>query len=76
MYLFIKILETIKKIFRDYKYKNLKKVFVELPQHKKLLMDYGIEKEKIEVTPTPSKVERKKSQKKYEPNNVNTPKAL
>ena len=53
------------------KYKNLKKVFVELPQHKKLLMDYGIEKEKIEVTPTPSKVERKKSQKKYEPNNVN-----
>ena len=53
------------------KYKNMKKVFVELPQHKKLLMDYGIEKEKIEVTPTPSKIERKKSQKKYEPNNVN-----
>ena len=53
------------------KYKILKKVFVELPQHKKLLMDYGIEKEKIEVTPTPSKIERKKSQKKYEPNNVN-----
>lgn len=53
------------------KYKNLKKVFVELPQHKKLLMDYGIEKEKIEVTPTPSKIERNKSQKKYEPNNVN-----
>lgn len=53
------------------KYKNLKKVFVELPQHKKLLMDYGIEKEKIDVTPTPSKIERKKSQKKYDPNNVN-----
>ena len=53
------------------KYKNLKKVFFELPQHKKLLMDYGIEKEKIEVTPTPSKIERKKSQKKYDPNNVN-----
>lgn len=53
------------------KYKNLKKVFVELPQHKKLLIDYGIEKEKIEVTPTPSKIERKKSQKKYDPNNVN-----
>ena len=31
------------------KYKNLKKVYVELPQHKKLLMDYGIEKGKIEV---------------------------
>ena len=53
------------------KYINLKKVFVELPQHKKLLMDYGIEKEKIDVTPTPSKIERKKSQKKYDPNNVN-----
>ncbi len=53
------------------KYKNLKKVFVELPQHKKLLMDYEIEKGKIEVTPTPSKIERKKSQKKYDPNNVN-----
>lgn len=53
------------------KYKNLKKVYVELPQHKKLLMDYGIEKEKIDVTPTPSKIERKKSQKKYDPNNVN-----
>lgn len=53
------------------KYKNLEKVFVELPQHKKLLIDYGIEKEKIEVTPTPSKIVRKKSQKKYDPNNVN-----
>lgn len=53
------------------KYKNLKKVFVELTQHKKLLMEYGIEKGKIEVTPTPSKIERKKSQKKYDPNNVN-----
>lgn len=53
------------------KYKNLKKVYVELPKHKKLLMDYGIEKGKIEVTPTPSKIERKKSQKKYDPNNVN-----
>lgn len=53
------------------KYKNLKKVFVELPQHKKLLIEYGIEKEKIEVTPTPSKIERKKSQKKYDSNNVN-----
>lgn len=53
------------------KYINLKKVFVELPQHKKLLMDYGIEKEKIEVTPTLSKIERKRSQKKYDPNNVN-----
>ena len=53
------------------KYKNLKKVFVELPQHKELLIKHGIEKEKIEVTPTPAKIERKKSQKKYDSNNVN-----
>lgn len=53
------------------KYKNLQKVFVELPQHKKLLIEYGIEKEKIEVTPTPAKIKRKKSEKKYNPNNVN-----
>ena len=51
--------------------KNLKKVFVELPQHKELLIKHGIEKEKIEVTPTPAKIERKKSQKKYDSNNVN-----
>lgn len=53
------------------KYKKFKKVFVELPYHKQLLMKYGIEEEKIEVTPTPSKIERKKSSKEYNPNNVN-----
>lgn len=53
------------------KYKNLKKVFVELPQHKEILKKYGIEEEKIEVTPTPSKISRRKSNKKYNPNNVN-----
>ena len=53
------------------KYRNLKKVFVELPQHKKLLIKYGIKDDKIEVTPTPSKIERKKSSKKYNPNKVN-----
>lgn len=52
------------------KYKNLKKVFVELPQHKDLLIGYGIDEDKIELTPTPSKIERKKSQKKYDPNSV------
>lgn len=52
------------------KYKNLKRVFVELPQHKDLLIGYGIDEDKIEVTPTPSKIERKKSQKKYDPNSV------
>lgn len=53
------------------KYKNLRKVFVELPQHKQLLVEYGIDEEKIEVTPTPSKIERRKSNKEYNPNNVN-----
>lgn len=53
------------------KYKNLKKVFVELPQHKQLLVEYGIDEKKIEVTPTPSKIERKKSNKEYNTDNVN-----
>lgn len=53
------------------KYKNLKKVFVELPQHKQLLVEYGVDEKKIEVTPTPSKIERKKSGKEYNPDNVN-----
>ena len=53
------------------KYKNLKKVFVELPQHKQLLVEYGIDEKKIEVTPTPSKIERKKSNKEYNADNVN-----
>lgn len=53
------------------KYRNLKKVFVELPSHKKILVENGIDEGKIEVTPTPSKISRKKSNKKYSPNNVN-----
>lgn len=53
------------------KYKNLKKVFVELPQHKQLLVKYGIDEKKVEVTPTPSKIERKKSNKEYNTDNVN-----
>lgn len=53
------------------KYKNLKKIFIELPQHKQLLIKYGIDENKIEVTPTPSKIERKRSNKEYDPNNVN-----
>ncbi len=53
------------------KYKTLKKVFVELPRHRQILIDEGIDENKIEVTPTPSKIPRKKSNKKYDPNNVN-----
>lgn len=53
------------------KYKNLKKVFVELPYHKQILVDNGVDKSKIEVTPTPSKIPRRRSAKKYNPNSVN-----
>ena len=53
------------------KYNNLRKVFVELPAHKKILIENGIEEEKVDVTPTPSKIPRKKSDKRYDPDNVN-----
>ncbi len=53
------------------KYNNLRKVFVELPAHKKILIENGIEEEKVDVTPTPSKISRKKSDKRYDPDNVN-----
>lgn len=53
------------------KYNNLKKVFVELPEHKKILIENGIKEDKIEVTYTPAKIPRKKSNKKYDKDNVN-----
>ena len=53
------------------KYNNLRKVFVELLSHKKILIENGIEEEKIDITPTPSKIPRKKSDKRYDPDNVN-----
>lgn len=52
------------------KYNNLIKVFVELPAHKKILIENGIEEERIEITPTPSKIPRKKSDKRFDPGNV------
>lgn len=53
------------------KYKNLKKIFVELPIHKDRLIDNGFDADLIEVTPTPSKIVRKRSQKTFNPNKVN-----
>ena len=53
------------------KYKTLKKVFVELALHKQILIENGIPNNKIIVTPTPAKIPRKKSNKKYNPNYVN-----
>ncbi len=53
------------------KYKNLKKVFVELDKHKEMLIQYGFKSNQIEVTPTPSKIPRKKSEKIFNKENVN-----
>jgi hypothetical protein len=52
-------------------YKNLKKIFVELPIHKEYLVSQGFSPEVIEITPTPSKVVRKKSTKNFNQNNIN-----
>lgn len=62
---------TIEYIQHLKKYKSLRKVFVELASHKRILVENGIDESKIAVTPTPSKIPRKKSNKKYNPNNVN-----
>ena len=53
------------------KYKNLRMVFVELEEHKKLLIEYGISEDKIKVSPTPAKIKREKSKKQFNPDNVN-----
>lgn len=52
-------------------YKNLKKIFVELPEHKELLVAKGFSPNTIEVTPTPAKILRKKSKKEFSPRNIN-----
>lgn len=52
------------------KYKSLKRIFVELPYHKEILINSGIEEDKIDVTPTPSKIPRKRNEKKYDPNRI------
>lgn len=52
-------------------YKYLKKIFVELPVHKEQLVSQGFSPEVIGITPTPSKVVRKMSRKKFDQNNIN-----
>lgn len=44
------------------KYKNLKGVFVELEDHKDILINEGISKELCHVTKTPAKISRKRMQ--------------
>lgn len=52
-------------------YRHLQKIFVELEVHKDMLMKYGFKSHQISVVPTPAKVARRKSTKKYNPDNVN-----
>ncbi|MBQ9313636.1 MAG: hypothetical protein IJ220_01335 [Clostridia bacterium] len=53
------------------KFHNLCKIFVELEAHKKILSQYGIEEDKIIVTPTPAKITRQFSTKEYKLSNIN-----
>lgn len=53
------------------KYKNLKAVYVELDSHKKKLVELGIDKDLVHVTPTPSKISKKRNEKNFNPNNIN-----
>ena len=52
------------------KYKNLRGIFVELESHKKELISKGIDPNIIHITPTPTKFNRNKSNKIYNPNDV------
>lgn len=53
------------------KYKNLKSVYVEMDEHKDLLVNAGIDKNIVHVTYTPAKIERKRSNKVYNPKHIN-----
>lgn len=53
------------------KYKYLKGIFVELQQHKEILINNGFDKSKIFITPTPSKFNRESNNKKYIPSEIN-----
>ena len=53
-------------------YKNLKKVFVELESHQKIMIENQIPQEKIIICPTPSLFDvSQKVEKKFNPNNIN-----
>src|SRR6185312_2494179 len=52
-------------------YRHLKGIFVELDVHKIALVEAGFEPEKISVTPTPAKLQRRKSNKQYNPKSIN-----
>lgn len=52
-------------------YRHLKGIFVELDAHKTTLVEAGFEPDKIGLTPTPAKLQRRKSNKKYDPKSIN-----
>lgn len=62
---FFEYIEHIKK------YKYLKKIFVESPLHKNIMVKHGFDETKIIVSLTPAKIRRKKSSKKYDEKKVN-----
>lgn len=52
------------------KYHHLQNIFVELEEHKNILVDHGVSAEKIVVAHTPAKLQRKRSTKKFDSKNV------
>lgn len=53
------------------RYKHLKRIHVELPVHKEMLIKHGFDPSMISIAPTPAKLERKRSTKTYNPSSVN-----
>ena len=51
-------------------YRNLNMVFVELESHKKLLIEFGFDQNKIYVSKTPSLVDTQHNIKEYDSNNL------
>lgn len=51
-------------------YKHLSRVFVELNEHRNILLDEGMKPELIHVSPTPAKIPRSRSQKAYDTSQV------
>ncbi len=52
------------------KYKRLKKVFVEMDSHKQILLENGFKNEDIVVAYTPSRFEKSRNKKKFNPNKI------
>lgn len=52
------------------KYKFLKRIFVELEEHKSILENYGIPSDLVCVSPTPAKITRKANEKKFNQNHI------